>query len=357
MNKNISPTKTTNRLHFSDLEPARFEEICYMLLSSMFKWKKLDHIGKMGSDGGIDIRGTLSTPTGDKIWAIQCKRYVKVTATDLQSMVNKIIANNPMPNKILLIISCGLSKKRIDEIEKYCAELAFPELEIWTATTLEMYLYAHPRVLSIAFGINKEKETNASIAKLNRGLKMKERLLKAIIDHNFLKDPKNRQTLFEYPSSKFVSEEVYIRSIDDTTYGTGETTPKGIFNTSFRTFFYDTYHSGLEFWLSPGIGKYVIIDANDYWEPIWNSDDKRLKNQLYKAIQVKAIGRIPYQGIVNFIKDGDEFTSCPHLFCLFNGEDGMPYEEIYFKYPGDPKNGSFDWPLDKRKRTIFPSED
>lgn len=357
MQKNITFTKTTNRIHFSDLDPSRFEDICYMLLSAMFKWKKLDHIGKMGSDGGIDIRGVLSTPTGDKIWAIQCKRYIKVTAIDLQVMVKKIITNNPMPDKILFVISCGVSKKRIDEIEKYCADLAVPELEIWTATTLETHLYAHPKVLSIAFGINKEKETKASITKLNRGLKMKERLAKAIIDHNFLKDPKNRQTLSEYPSSKFVSEDVYIRSVDDTSYGTGDITPKDIFNTSFRTFFYDTYHNGLEFCLSPGIGKYVIMDANEYWEPIWGSDDKRLTNPLYKVIKVKAIGRIPYHGIVNFIKDGDEFTSCPHLFCLFDGEDGMPCEEIYFKYPGDPKKGNLDWPLDKRKRTIFPSED
>ncbi|MDN3551009.1 restriction endonuclease [Mucilaginibacter aquaedulcis] len=357
MDNKLTPTKTTNRLHFSDLDSSRFEEICYMLLSYMFKWKKLDHIGKTGSDGGIDIRGISNGPKGDKLWAIQCKRYVKVTGNELQAMVDKILENNAFPDKILLIFSCDLSKKRHDEIEKYCSTLKLHELEIWTATTLETHLYANPKVLSIAFGINKESETKMSIAKLNRGLKMKERLAKAIIDHKFLNNPKNRATLIGDPSSKFVSEDVYIRAINDNTYGTGETTPKGLFNTSFRTFFYNTYHNGLEFWLSPGIGIDIIMDENGYWEPIWNSADYRLKNKEYKVIPVKAIGRIAYHSIINFIKDGDEFTSCPHLFCLFDGEDGMPYEEIYFKYQGNAKRGSFDWNVDKRKRTIFPSDD
>ncbi|WEA00706.1 restriction endonuclease [Mucilaginibacter sp. SJ] len=356
MSKNLHPTKTTNRLHFSDLDPLRFEEICYMLLSNMYKWKELEHIGKTGADGGIDIRGVVQEGIREKTWAIQCKRHVQVSSGELEEMVQKVLQNSVMPDKILLILSCDLSKKKHDLIKSYSTNLNVPELEIWTSITLETHLYANPKALSIAFDIKKERETQKSITKLNRGLKMKAKLEKAIIDHKFVRDPKNRQALLDYPSSKFISEDAYIRSVDDETYGTGNRTPEGIFNTSFRTFFYNTYHNGLEFWLAAGIGPYVIMNADGYWEPIWNSLDPRLENEKYKVIPVKAIGRIAYHNIVNFIRDGDEFTSCPHFFCLFNGEGGMPYEEIYFRYPGDPRKRSWDMDLDKRKRTIFPSE-
>ena len=95
------------------------------------------------------------------------------------------------------------------------------------------------------------------------------------------------------------------------------------------------------------------MDKDGLWEPVYRSTDKRLKDTQYKVIRAKMIGRIPYHGILNFITDGDEYTSCPHLFCLFDGEDGMPYEEIYFKSWG---NG-FDWELDKQKQVVFTTED
>lgn len=52
-----NPSVTTNRLHFEDLEPRRFEELGYQLLHRLYKWERLDHTGVCGNDGGIDIYG------------------------------------------------------------------------------------------------------------------------------------------------------------------------------------------------------------------------------------------------------------------------------------------------------------
>ena len=124
------------------------------------------------------------------------------------------------------------------------------------------------------------------------------------------------------------------------------------FNTSYRTFFHDIYIDGIEFLLNAGIGSFVIMDNDGYWEPVHIFSDPRLKEAKYRVIPARMIGRIPYHSIVNFIKDGDEYTSCPHLFCLFDGVDGIPYEEIYYK-EDHYKTGGIGLDFDRGKQTIF----
>lgn len=355
MTKINPPTKTTNRIHFSDLDDSRFEDFCFMLLNDLHKWKRLEHIGRSGADGGVDIKGTQGSISSDKTWLIQCKRKEKAGSADLQLMVDKILSNFEMPDKILLIVSCDLSKKSRDFIELYCSEKKVQELEIWTLTNLETYLYANPKVMKLAFGLSGEAETQENIRNIKKGIAIKKRLLKALIDEKFVMAPKNRNALSNNPSLKFISDEVYIRSVNDTTYATGELTPKGVFNTSYRTYFYNTHHNGLEFWLSAGLGPDIIMDKDGFWEPIFRSSDPRLNDKNFRVVRAKQIGRIPYHRIVDFITDGDEFTSCPHLFCVFDGEGGMPYEEIYFKADGGKRAFIFDYIFDKSKQTIFPA--
>ncbi|WDF79048.1 restriction endonuclease [Mucilaginibacter sp. KACC 22773] len=353
---NIKPTQTTNRPHFSDLDSSRFEDISFMLLEAMYTWHELIHIGRTGTDGGVDIKGIKLEPGGKKeSWLIQCKRHARVSQGELKSMVDKIITNYRMPDVILLIVSCDLTRAKYDYINTYCTSLGVPELIIWTATTLESFLYAHPKIKAIAFGHDpaQEKTTQANARQVIRGLKLKEKLLKAIINHKAIKDPANRARISKDPSLKFISEDVYIRSVDDRTYPKMPEKEKAKISPWFRSFFYDTYHNGIELHLSAAIGADIIMDKDGYWEPIRSSDDERLKSPLYKVVPVKCIGRIPYSGIAAFIPDGDEMTSCPHLFCLFD-HDGMPYEEIYYKFQGNKNNAFIEWDLDRSKQTVFP---
>src|SRR5690606_31574475 len=154
-----------------------------------------------------------------------------------KNIVDRVLASGVIHDKILIIVSCDLSKRNREILDSHCLSLGISSPELWTVTNLETYLYEYPKILKVAFGIDKEKEVKRKIQRLNRGLKMKERLLKAIIDYKFIKDPANRNIVINDPSSKFISEDVYIRAVDDTTYGTGVQSPKGTFNTSYRTFF------------------------------------------------------------------------------------------------------------------------
>lgn len=347
----MQPTKTTNRLHFSDLDPMRFEDICFMMLNAKFKGIELEHIGRTGNDSGIDIKGTikLSADRSHK-WIIQCKRQKSISGSELKTIVAAIAAGGTSYDKLLIIVSCDVSKRNREILDTYCQLNGIATPELWTATNLETYLDEYPKILKLAFGIDKEIKKN--IQRINRGLKMKERLLKAIIDHEFIRDLANRNSIINEPSSKFISDEVYIRSVDDTTYGTGVSSPEGTFNTSYRTFFHDVYFNGIEFLLNAGIGSFVIMDDDGYWEPIHTSSDSRLKGGKYKVIPARMIGRIPYHSIVNFIRDGDEYTSCPHLFCLFDGDYGMPYEEIYYKVDHNI-TGGIGWEFDRKMQTVL----
>jgi hypothetical protein len=353
----IKPTITTNRPHFSDLDASRFEDICFMLLEAMHTWYELVHIGRSGTDGGVDIKGTKLSPGGQKEgWLVQCKRHVKVSQGDLKAMVDKIIANHQMPDMILLIVSCDLTKAKYDYINSYCRQLNVPGLIVWTATTLEAFLYAYPEIKAIAFGddLAVAKEMKANAQEIVRGLKMKDKLLKAILNHKAIKDPANMAKLSKDPGLKFITDEVYIRSVDDRSYPNRAEKQQAKISPWFRSFFYDLYYNGIELWLSAGIGADIIMDKDGYWEPVHNSTDKRLKDPLYRVVPVKCIARIPYSGIAAFILDGDEMTSCPHLFCLFD-RDGMPYEEIYYKFEGNKNNGFIEWDVDRNKKATFPN--
>jgi hypothetical protein len=52
--RKAKPTKTTNRLHFEDLDPKRFEDFCHSLLFPIRTWQSMHHIGRSGDDGGQD---------------------------------------------------------------------------------------------------------------------------------------------------------------------------------------------------------------------------------------------------------------------------------------------------------------
>jgi hypothetical protein len=347
------PTRTTNRLHFSDLDPLRFEDLCLNLVTRLDNWKEINHFGRKGSDSGVDIFAIKRENDIEQIWFIQCKRYLKITKADLTEIVDKVLANPSPPDKLLVIVSCDVSKTLFQHLKDYSKEQGIAETELWTASTLEAKLYKdYKDLLFVYFGLRIDNKGKESVARVKHSLRMEKRVKKELIDHKYIKETKNFKLFLFNPSARFISSKVCIRSVDDTTYPNCEDTSSGQISPWFMTFFYDTYHNGIEFWLEAGLGTTVIMDTDGNWELLTDYYDKRKENPKYKTIRAKAIGRIPYYNIVDFKKDGDEYTSEPHLFCKFDN-DGMPYEEIYYKSHGDPKQEIPDWAFNREKRTTF----
>lgn len=349
------PTNTTNRLHFSDLDPLRFEDLCLNLISRAEIWKELNHFGRKGDDSGVDILGIKIVGELEKICHVQCKRYIKITKNDLQKVIAKIATNNSFPDKLLLIVSCDVSRNLNEYFKTYSKSVGIKESEIWTASIIEAKLYKeYQDLLFIYFGIQLEKEVRSNAAKIKHSIGMEKKVHNKLIRRDWLMQGDNWKKALYDPTLKFISSKVIIRSIDDTTYPKMNEPTKGEISPWFKTFFYNTYHNGIELWFDPMMGTSIIVDANGYWD-LAEYDDKRIHNKKFQVVRVKTIGRIPYYNIVDFKPDGDQYTSEPHLFCKFN-INGMPYEEIYYRSEGDPSKELPDWDLDRTKRTIFPKD-
>src|SRR4051794_39651925 len=96
-------TTTVNPLHFEDLEPKRFEDLCRQLAYNFREWSQLEATGRAGSDGSFDARGwelfvSDATDEGDeepsrteRVWLIQCKRESQVGPKKITGYADDIL--------------------------------------------------------------------------------------------------------------------------------------------------------------------------------------------------------------------------------------------------------------------------
>lgn len=341
-------TRTINRLHFSDLDPLRFEDLCVALVYRLLPWKELNHFGRTGKDQGVDIHALESFDGSEKTWHFQCKRYQSVSKTDI-TKIFAAIANNQQPDKFVLIISCDISRDNYNYFKQNCEQLGIKDSEVWTASTLETRLYKDfTDLLFIYFGINTQKKKVDNAARVRYALKMKKRMQKDFFRHDALNDSKNWD-LFQYePYYKFISHTVFIRSVDDETYP--EVITEGPNESQwFKTVLYDFYHNGIEVWLSAASGHKAIIDKNGYWDLLEDYHDPRQNDPRFTVKRVKIIAQIPFYSIVDYTIDGDEYNSEPHIFCKYQ-HNGNPYEKIYYRQYGLLKEKWYPYELDETKR-------
>jgi hypothetical protein len=276
--------------------------------------------------------------------------------------------NNNSENLILLCPVCHskITKgdiKQLDVYKKKIELLTKPKTKKQTATS-DNSVNFNANVKNAVVGngnkitINQPKKKDKAIdnaAKIKYSLRMKKRVIKELLDHKFIEEQQKKKVdYFLYrPYSKFILSEVIVRSIDDTTYPDVVKPKREQCYTWFKTYFYDLYNDGIEFWLNAGVGTSVIMDENDFWEPLIDHDDARKKNPKYRVFLAKEIGRIPYYNIVEIESNGDDYYQEPHLFCKFDSVE-CPFIEIYFRHDGIEKN--YDWELEKKKQTTFPKD-
>lgn len=339
----LKPTKTINKLHFEDLSPSRFEDLSLAIVYRLNRWLEINHYGRSGNDEGIDILAIQELENNFcKTWFIQCKRYKKITKQELRAIVDKIISRNaPLPDILLLIIACDVRKNNIEYFKKYANEKGICRSIIWTASILETKLYSeHHDLLFAYFGISLTAEKRGRISTIRRNIRLKQRMRKDFISKSM--DP--HETI-KRPYKKFKCLGVIIHSIDDTYYPEVDENDVGI-SSWFKVELYDFYHNGLEVTLGIVEG---IFDKNDNWDIIHYGEPKRKGN--YRKENLFMIGRIPYESIIEYDLEGDEFYNCPHIYCDFKN-NGEPYEEIVYSIISkeSDKGYTYDYRLDNEKR-------
>lgn len=315
-----NPTKTTNRIHFEDIDHSRFEDLCFMLIYPLHPWVDIRGRGRSGSDAGVDIIAVENVESGEnRLWYIQCKRYQKATPSTLVSILNDaILPDTKVPDVFLTIISCDISKKAQDAYIKKASEIGIGTPLLWTSQTLESILYnKRTDLLFVFFDISMTKEQRSKERTIIRNILLKRRFRK-----DFLKDMRQlkREDLWADSTIKFKYKSVIIHSIDDTSYPAVEDS-YGI-SSWFKLNPYDFYFNGIEFVL---FIEYVIVDRDGNWALI--EYDQEYDETVFNRFKVFKIGQIPYRNIVDYDIDGDEYYSEPHIYCRFS-EGGEPYESF-----------------------------
>ena len=90
----------------------------------------------------------------------------------------------------------------------------------------------------------------------------------------------------------------------------------------FRVGLLGTYHRGIQV----GLGIEGLKYEKKY--KAWRYTD--YKNKEEGNLNAYLVGLIPFENIVNIDWDGDEYYSCPHIYCHFLSKRKEPYEELIF---------------------------
>ena len=330
----VKPTKTINRIHFTDLEDRRFEDLTMQIIYRLKDWVYLHPDGRSGNDKGVDIRGLENLDDEiTKEWFIQCKRYKKVVASELKKAVDEAIhKNNKPPFVFLVVVGCDVSLKARQTFEKYSVSKGIKEPILWQAATLETMLYAdHPDLLFAFFGISTNKKQLSNEAKFKRNIAMKRKLLKVFKDFK-------------------PGHEVIIHSIDDNSYPDVENVPPGKISPWFKLEYNCFYPNGIEFINDI---EYIILEKGViFWNAKWarfsptkeglkfisykdesGKDDytydfdKVIDLTKYDIYKTYRIGKISFSSIVDVDENSDGIYLGPHIYCKFE-HNFSPYIEM-----------------------------
>lgn len=323
-----NPTRTTNKLHFEDLDPHRFEDLAYEILYRQQKWYRIDNWGRSGADDGIDVY--CEDLKGQK-WFCQCKRYKSISSEQVKYVVDKIVLNNENTKGgiILLVVACNVSKAITEVFKAYSIEKEIKDAQIWTSTRLEAELYnKHKDLLEKYFGCSSNKEQEEREKRIIDNHKIKKDAEKKLLRYKITHDIKYAQEIVKDPTLKFIYDAAIIRSVEDTqTYPDEGKTAAGFSNWS-KKFFYNLTIDGIEFLDAPYIDVRVAVNKNNRsWRKLdkneYPSDDEIVINTDY-------VGLLPYHSIVLINEEGDEYYPIPHIYCRFEF-DGRPYSKCYLK--------------------------
>lgn len=342
MNK---PTRTYNKIHFEDLDPIRFEDLCLSMVYRMQRWKDINHYGKKGADDGIDIHAVESLENDkERVWYFQCKRYLKIVKSDITNVVDSIVSKNDiLPNNIVLIASCNIRKSNIEYFKSYSKDKGINNAFIWTSSVLEAKLYSEYHDLLFSyFGVNLNTEKNNRISTVRRNIELKKEMKRDFLKGNIPVDQFNE--IVRKPHLKFNSTEFLIRSVDDVYYPENIADEYGNYPW-FKVEAHDFYHNGL--YVVTGIVTIVFNDKN-YWDFKTDDDDLLIEQGLIKTTNVIEISKLPFENIIAYDIDGDEHYMYPHIYCDFSFM-GHPFEGKEFLVT---KDGGINFYLDFEMKGI-----
>ena len=297
------PTKTINRLHFEDLDPHRFEDMCFEIVKEKLPNWYCRNFGRSGSDEGIDIQATSNDNGKETIWVFQCKRHKNQLTIEIDNYIQK---HEKLPDKYIFMLGRPISKAIENDIQKYAKQKEI-SIEIWDSTTLESLLFNnYPGILRKYFDTDIDTDMNEK--KIQQRLSLKKRLELELsplyYDHN-------------------IRRKIIIRSIDDNTYPEATENQLNTFSWCWLEY-YKPYYKGIAFFSNIVA---VCINTNKQTWSLCDYNEKMPANCI-RISAYKVVG-IPYENIIDFDIEGDEYYSYPHIYCKFNSSN-TEYEAPWY---------------------------
>ncbi len=332
MNISPSPSKTTNPIHFEDLDPKRFEDLCALLVNrSISKWKEFRHYGKAGQDNGIDILGIeILDDQSERTWIVQCKRTQRITQSEIKEIIDKV--KDTHHDVLLIVVSCSFSKKLHDYYLKYAKGAGIKEPLYWDKAHLETLLYNRaPDVLATYFGISPYAETLKKESNIVRNIRLKQKMKRDLLKNQGLGYPADEhEQILKFPWLKFKDNDLIVHSIDDTDYPQDDSFQYGV-SSWFKTIAYGFYYNGMEI-MSMAQSRF---DGYIREDGAWTLSKPLQDIEKFTKVTLLQTRRIPFKNIVDYDLEGDEYYNCPHIYCRYS-EGGSPYEcEVYRLFDRD----------------------
>jgi hypothetical protein len=334
------PSRTTNPLHFDDLEPHRFEDLVRQLLYGFRNWVALEPLGRSGADEGIDIRGIEAVgpalseegeedtdPGGSeqRVWFMQCKREKALGPAKARQVVTDATANviDP-PYGFILAAPCELSKRTRDTLVDELRALGVRQILAWGRTDLEdlLFLPQNDHLLFAYFGVSLQVRRRGMTTELRTRLSMKRQIYRAIGDLNhrgwtpvLVRDPNEAGYPFR--------ERVQDFNVDDPPWQW--TAFRHHSNPDTLALIARRHHA----WISKDGKRFDFIDTCSHVLPYRNGfakappRDEELCERLWRFYHnaippderawLEVVGWIPYDDILLVDDLGDAFNEPPHV--------------------------------------------
>jgi len=359
--------RTINPLHFEDLEPHRFEDLIRQLAYAYRPWRYLDATGKLGRDGGTDIRGievtagavTTSDATADaaiaddadandaaegfesvdyeREWRISCKRYKELGPTLMRDVVAETLIDlDSPPYGFVLAVACDVSADAMAAFREESLARGAREAHLWTKAHLEdkLFLPENDHLLFAYFGISLGVRRRSRLQRIRSEIAIKRKLMRAAEIEQLTHQSFKRVLVRDIADASHPDRDAVLdfhqlpcppwHPVGIETFGVnglvverfgyqGRVRDDGTWDihAPSKTLPYGIGHN---YWRSPG----QAHPAESALEGVW----KDVPEEERKYIRVLSL--IPFDFILEVDPIGDTLNDGPHLFCRFDGPDG-PY--------------------------------
>ena len=364
------PTRTTNPIHFEDLDPKRFEDLVRELIYDFREWQTIEATGKGGDDDGFDIRAfergsTISVdddgnevfhPTDGNLWMIQCKREKSIPPGKIKKILEDIDPKNP-PYGYILAAATNFSKKAYDAFRDGLTELGVLEFHLWGKATLETELHQpkNDRILFTFFGISNVRRRRTRATEIRSEVINKNKIMRVLGDNPeqkwiLARDSKDR----EYPyKGKYKDFDERPRWKE---FEVIELHPRGVIVRLKHCYAYMDEGTGVFDFAEP-----AIVHSNPYNRSHQTTEERELREKVgiiqdfwerlphANQVMFHLNGIISYEDMLVIDDKGDTWNEVPHIFVDF--VDGSPISGTLAYL----ERGANDFGIDDMKRKdMFP---